>query len=59
MVYLPIYRVGDYAYYNNRPYKIEHIVIAGYNILVKLEHIDKVIDSTLIQVEPSKVIYRG
>lgn len=59
MVYLPIYKVGEYAYYNDRPYKIEHIVISGYDLLVKLDGIDRVIEAEKVSVTPTKLEIRG
>lgn len=55
--HLPIYKVGEFAYYKGRPYEIEHILISGFDIFVKLNGIDKAIESHLLEVEPTKFKY--
>ena len=57
--YLPIYKVGEYAYYRGRPHEIEHILISGFDIFVKLNGVDSAIASHLLKIEPTKFEYRG
>lgn len=50
---LPLFRKGSEVTYNGWPYRIEYNHVKGFNLLVKLEGLDELIDTDQLQISPT------